>query len=121
MPTSKLTLYGIPNCNQVKQARDWLAQQQIEYTFHDYKKLGVPQERLHAWIKTAGLEKILNRKGTTWRTLSAAEQTQCETASGAIPLLQEKTSLIKRPIIENTPHTILCIGFDASEYLLKFA
>lgn len=114
-----LTLYGIPNCNQVKNARDWLQQQQIDHVFHDYKKLGVPKERLQAWISHAGLDKILNRKGTTWRTLSAAEQNQCQTVENALPLLLEKPSLIKRPIIENTQHQLLCIGFDRMEYQQK--
>lgn len=123
MPTHKtmleLILYGIPNCNQVKHARNWLDQHQINYHFHDYKKLGAPKERLHAWVQQAGLEKILNRKGTTWRTLSTTEQTQCATTSGALPLLQEKTSLIKRPILENAQHELLCVGFNATEYEQK--
>ena len=37
-----ITLYGIPNCDTVKKARAWLAGQGVDYTFHDFKKQGVP-------------------------------------------------------------------------------
>ena len=39
--TRKYKLYGIPNCNTVKKARDWLAQHDIAVEFHDFKKLGL--------------------------------------------------------------------------------
>ena len=29
--------YGIPNCDTVKKARNWLDAKDIEYAFHDYK------------------------------------------------------------------------------------
>ena len=40
------TLYGIPNCDTVKKARAWLTAQGVGYTFHDFKKQGVPKDRL---------------------------------------------------------------------------
>ena len=36
-----ITLYGIPNCDTVKKARTWLAAQQLDFTFHDFKKQGL--------------------------------------------------------------------------------
>src|SRR5690606_40758826 len=36
----KLEFYGIPNCDTVKKARKWLDGRGIDYTFHDYKKVG---------------------------------------------------------------------------------
>ena len=65
------TLYGISNCDTVKKARAWLTAQRVDYTFHDFKKQGVPKDRLAAWCKAAGWEKLLNRHGTTWRKLDA--------------------------------------------------
>ena len=41
-----LTLYGIPNCDTVKKARVWLAEQQHDFVFHDFKKQGVPEPQL---------------------------------------------------------------------------
>ena len=36
-----MKLYGIPNCNTVKKARDWLDANNITYEFHDFKKQGI--------------------------------------------------------------------------------
>src|SRR6478735_6744479 len=33
-----ITLFGIPNCDTVKKARAWLAEQGVDYAFHDFKK-----------------------------------------------------------------------------------
>jgi arsenate reductase (glutaredoxin) len=38
-----ITLYGIPNCDTVKKARAYLAEQKIDYVFHDFKKQAVPE------------------------------------------------------------------------------
>ena len=64
-----MKLYGIPNCDTVKRARAWLAGQGTAYDFHDFKKGGVPEARLDAWLKAVGWERLLNRQGTTWRKL----------------------------------------------------
>jgi arsenate reductase-like glutaredoxin family protein len=57
-------VYGIPNCDTVKKARAWLSEQGVDYTFHDYKKQGVPAERVDAWIAAMGWEPLVNRQGT---------------------------------------------------------
>nr|WP_145546426.1 ArsC family reductase [Variovorax boronicumulans] len=93
------TLYGIPNCDTVKKARTWLDAQGIAYTFHDFKKAGVPPQ-LDAWIAALGWETVLNRKGTTWRKLGAAEQAAVQDAASAATLLRAQASAIKRPIVE---------------------
>ena len=69
-----ITLYGIPNCDTVKKARAWLDAKWIAYTFHDYKKAGADPARIAGWIAAAGLGKVVNRAGTTFRKLSAEDQ-----------------------------------------------
>ena len=69
-----VTLYGINNCDTVKRARAWLAGRGVDVHFHDFKKLGVPEQRLDAWLAAAGWETLLNRKGNTWRGLDDAER-----------------------------------------------
>jgi hypothetical protein len=66
------TLYGIPNCDTVKRARAWLDEHGVAYTFHDFKKQGVPEAELDQWLKKPGWEALVNRKGTTWRKLDDA-------------------------------------------------
>lgn len=112
------TLYGIPNCASVKKARLWLDARGIDYQFHDFKKLGVSPALLARWIEVAGLTRVLNRKGTTWRKLNAAEQASAESTEGAIALMTSQCSLIKRPVLEHQQQTLL--GFDEAHYLEIF-
>ena len=43
-----MIIYGIANCDSVKKARAWLTAQGLAHTFHDFKKQGVPADRLAA-------------------------------------------------------------------------
>ena len=104
-------VYGIPNCNTVKKARTWLDEQGVAYRFHDYKKAGVPEDRLDAWIQSVGWEVLVNRQGTTWRQLDDAPKAAVVDAAGARALMLEKASVIKRPVIE-LDGTVVCVGFD---------
>jgi arsenate reductase (glutaredoxin) len=114
-----ITLFGIPNCDTVKKARAWLTAQGIDYQFHDFKKQGVPRERLNAWIDALGWEKLLNRKGTCWRKLDAATQATAVDAESAAKLLILNASLIKRPVVEwadLTSAADISVGFDAENW-----
>jgi arsenate reductase len=97
---STITLYGIPNCDTVKKARAWLAEQGIAHEFHDFKKQGVPGLQLDAWIAQLGWEKLVNRKGTTWRKLDAATQDKVKDGASAKALMLAQPSVIKRPMVE---------------------
>ena len=106
-----ITLYGIPNCDTVKKARAWLADQRVEYAFHDFKKAGVPADHLDRWLREAGWEKLLNRQGTTWRKLDPATQAQAVDETGARALMLAQPSVIKRPVVEWTDGRVT-VGFD---------
>ena len=112
-------LYGIPNCDTVKKARAWLAERGVEVVFHDYKKQGVPEAELRAWVKTLGWETLLNRKGTTWRKLDAARQAAVTDAASAIALMLEQPSVIRRPVLLRGE--ALRVGFDAEDWAALFA
>ena len=107
-------LYGIPNCDTVKKARVWLDKQGLAATFHDYKKEGADPERLAAWIATAGLDAVVNRKGTTFRALAEADKALAADSHTAVALLVQHPSIIKRPIVEH-PGGIL-VGFKEDEW-----
>ena len=107
-------VYGIPNCNTVKKAIDWLQQHDVEYTFHNYKKEGVAKEKLENWIEMFGWEKLVNKKGTTWRKLPPEQQERIESEKEAIAFMMENPSVIRRPVIEKDND--LLIGFDPDEY-----
>lgn len=86
MTSPTITVYGIANCDTVKKARTWLATEGIAYRFHDLKKEGVPPDHLARWIAEAGWDKLINRQGTTWRKLPAAEQAAVKDAASAAAL-----------------------------------
>jgi arsenate reductase len=109
------TLYGIPNCDTVKRARDWLTARGVAHEFHDFKKAGVPADRLAAWVAAAGWERVLNRKGTTWRKLDPAQQTAVVDAASAQALMRGQASVIKRPVVEWDDGRIT-VGFDAGDW-----
>ncbi len=99
MSTNVIILYGIPNCDTVKKARAHLAAQNITYIFHDFKKQGVPPDCMDDWLSQLGWEKLLNRKGTTWRKLDAAVQDAVIDGHSAKVVMLEYPSVIKRPVI----------------------
>ena len=114
-----ITLFGIPNCDTVKKARAWLTQNGLDYQFHDFKKQGVPPERLNAWMAVVGWEKLLNRKGTSWRKLDPATQATAVDAESAAKLLILNVSLIKRPVVEwvDSPSAAdITVGFEAESW-----
>ncbi|MGY6551054.1 MAG: ArsC family reductase [Erythrobacter sp.] len=115
---SQITLYGIPNCDTVKKARRWLEAQGCDYAFHDYKKEGADREQLARWIEMTGVDTVLNRRGTTFRKLSEAEQANIDPAK-AVTLLEQHPSMIKRPIVEYAGGVL--VGFKEDEWrvLLK--
>jgi Spx/MgsR family transcriptional regulator len=105
-----IILYGIPNCDTVKKARAWLTAQGLAHEFHDFKKAGVPADRLAAWESALGWQKLLNRKGTTWRKLDPQEQASVVDAASAQALMRAQPSLVKRPVVEWGRCTT--VGFD---------
>lgn len=64
-----ITMYGIPNCDTVKKARNWLTDNGVAFQFHDFKKAGVPRAALEEWVTQHGWEVVLNRAGTTFKKL----------------------------------------------------
>jgi len=108
-----ITLYGIPNCDTVKKARKWLSDNGRDYSFHDYKKQGVPEKELRSWVKQLGWEILLNKRGTTWRKLDEATKASVDEAS-AIQIMLDNPSIIKRPVTSSGK--TLLVGFSAEEY-----
>jgi arsenate reductase (glutaredoxin) len=115
-----IVLHGISNCDTVKKARAWLAGRGVEHRFHDFRKDGVPESRLDAWIAQLGWEPLLNRKGTTWRRLTEPEQAGAQDAQGARALMLREPSVIKRPVME-WPDGRCSVGFDATGWSARLA
>ncbi len=115
-----ITMYGIPNCNTIKKARDWLTAQNIPYHFHDYKKQGLEKDMLQSWCDTVGWKVLLNQRGTTWRKLSVEDKADLN-ASKAIELMLIYPSMIKRPVLQDMDHkALVLVGFEEEKYAAFF-
>ncbi len=110
-----MKLYGIANCSTVKKARDWLAAHNIAVEFQDFKKLGLSCTTAQNWLQQRDWNELINRKGLTWRGLSEEQKLLTQDNTSALALMTDKTSVIKRPLLEQDGK-LLCIGFDAAVY-----
>ena len=116
-----ITIYGIKSCSTMKKAFTKLDELGVSYNFHDYKKQGIDKDSVQRWVNELGIDKVLNKRGTTWRKLEDVQKQAADSdVDKSIDLLIENTSMIKRPIVEgeltdkNKP--ILLCGFDEAEF-----
>ena len=116
-----ITIYGIKSCSTMKKAFTKLDELGVSYEFHDYKKQGIDKDSVQRWVAKLGIDKVLNKRGTTWRKLEDGQKQAADASlDNAIDLLVENTSMIKRPIVEgeltdkNKP--ILLCGFSEAEF-----
>lgn len=115
---ANIILYGIPNCDTTKKAMHWLKKNKINFSFHNYKLEGISKEKLETWCSKLGWENIFNKRSTTWRELSEAEQKKVISQQAAIKVMMENNSIIKRPVIEFNNN--LLTGFKEEEYKNNF-
>ena len=108
-----VTLYGISSCDTIRKAKTWLETQAIEFEFHDYRKQGLEQQLLQSMISALGWEAMLNRRGTTWRTLPDTVKNRIDQAS-AIRVMIDNPAIIKRPILARNNQFHL--GFSTRQY-----
>ncbi len=99
MSGKTITLFGIPNCDQVKKARIWLDTHAISHTFHDFKKSGIRADWIKIWLKDVAWDVLVNRKGTTWRALTPEQKAAICDVQSAVELMVSAPSIIKRPVV----------------------
>ena len=93
------TLYGLDKCDTCKKARNWLDRHQVAYTFVDYRAQPIPAAMLKEWAPAlGGWDKLVNRSGTTWRSLPEGRKSPGSAAEWTL-LLKEYPALIRRPLV----------------------
>ena len=107
------TLYGIRNCDTIKKARRWLDANGIEYCFHDVRTDGISRTGLQHWMKTLDWEKLLNRRGTSWRKLPESVRNNINKSS-ATRIMLDNPAIIKRPVLAHQHE--LYLGFSVDSY-----
>lgn len=108
-----ITLYGIKNCDTVKEARKWLDNRGVDYTFHDFRADGLSAESVEQWLEVLGWETLINKRSTSWKQLDsqARDSMNTETAKAAI---MAQATLIKRPLLDTGQS--LFTGFSDASY-----
>ena len=112
-----VTLYGISNCDTIKKTRNWLAQHQVDFNFHDYRKQGLDPALLKHWVEVLGWETLLNKRGTTWRQLSPEIQSSID-ETAAIDIMLDNPAIIKRPLLVKDAKQY--VGFSPETYAQIF-
>ncbi len=110
---SSATLYGIKNCDTVKKARKWLDTNSVPYTFHDFRVDGIDKTLINNFLKQLDLESLINKRGTTWRKLSAQEK-EIKNKNQTIALIIDNPTIIKRPVLD--VNKTLTLGFSEESY-----
>lgn len=103
-----IRVYGIKQCDTCRKALKWLDAQDVPHTFHDLRVDGLEEELLGGWLATPFADQLVNRRSTTWRSLSEAEK--AATGSALTGLLLSHPTLIKRPIFEKDGD-VCAVGF----------
>ncbi len=112
-----IALYGIPNCDTMKKARVWLTEHGVDYAFHDYKKAGIDEKMLRAWVAELGWQALLNTRGMMWRKVPQEVRDSIGEES-AIALMLETPSIIKRPVLDTGGQRH--VGFKPDQYAQIF-
>jgi Spx/MgsR family transcriptional regulator len=112
-----MTLFGIKNCDTVKKARHWLDANAIAYDFFDLHTQPLSPSQVQTWVANLGLERLINKRSTTWKDLSAETKANLNEANAA-QLIIAKPTLIKRPLLDTG--TAQQVGFSADQYTQIF-
>ena len=98
----------------MKKAFIWLNNNNIEYTFFDYKKEKLLEEKFNNWLAKLPLEQIVNKQGTTYKKLTDSQKAAILNPATAFGIIKENTSVIKRPLIEI--NNSVYIGFNETTW-----
>ncbi len=113
------TLYGLSNCDVTKKAIHWFKENKIDFIFHNTRAEPISKEKIQSWCTQVGWEKLLNKKGTTFRKLHPAVKMNATTEAAAVEIMTIRQSTIKRPIIEKN-NKIITLGFDEKKYEIVY-
>lgn len=94
-----IELHGLKNCDTCRKARNWLDRHGVEHRFVDYREPPPGVQTLKDWAAAVGgFEALVNRSGTTWRTLAPNRKAPGSDAEWTL-LLREYPALVRRPVL----------------------
>lgn len=104
-----ITLYGLKSCDTCKKALAALEAAGKAARFVDIRAEADLAEKVPQWLAALGAEAVVNKRSTTWRSLSEAEKAAAESGDAQALLIATPT-LIKRPVIEADGETTIGWG-----------
>jgi arsenate reductase len=99
MSDKTIDLYGLKSCDTCKKAQKALSAAGFAVTFIDVRDDGVPDGVLSGWLAAHGADVLVNTRSTTWRGLDASDRGKADTNEGALDLLKQHPTLMKRPVL----------------------
>lgn len=111
-----LRVHGIGNCDACRKARRWMEDQGLEYEWVDLREHPPAAETVERWLDQAGVDRLVNRRSTTWRNLPANQRPAPDFDGWAAFLLDHPT-LLKRPVFDDGARIRLGFDQDAREWL----
>ena len=108
-----LTVYGIKSCDTCRKARKYLAENDIEFRFHDVRDDGLDIQMLERWSSRIDWQKFLNKKSLTWRKIPEADRSDM-TKDRAFALMLDRPTLVKRPVLEHP--AFFAVGFSEKRF-----
>jgi Spx/MgsR family transcriptional regulator len=113
------TLYGLPNCDTCRKARNWLTRFDVAHAFVDYRTNPVPASTLKDWAQQlGGWEKLANKASTTWRNLRPQRKNPGSDPEWTL-LLKEYPALIRRPLVQQGDGSV-SVGFSDNAFKKLF-
>lgn len=107
-----LKVYGIKNCNKVRDTFKWLDENDVDYEFIDLKKDPLSEGKLDEFVHKIGLDVLINRRGTTYRNLGLKDKDLDD--DQLFDQLMENQTMIKRPILELDDAVL--VGYDEDAF-----
>jgi len=107
-------IYGIKNCDSVKKALKYLSANDIAYEFIDFRVDPISKNEFQKMIEKVGLEVLINKRSTTYRTLTESEKDNID-----YELILKYPTLIKRPVMIRDDK--IMVGFSEQKYLDFFS
>lgn len=109
-----ITIHGIKNCDSVKKARKWLEAEKLDYEFRDFRQTAPSAVEIQGWLEYCEWQQVLNKRSTSWKSLSESERDGVTDAATAIKLMIANPTLIKRPLLTNGDGA--WVGFSSAQY-----
>ena len=107
-----IKVYGIKNCDTVRKALKWLEENNVNFEFQDFRKDPVEVGEIQRWDEAVGRDKLVNKRGTTYRKLTDSEKSVLE-GDAPYGMLSENPTLMKRPVFDDGAGVM--VGFTETE------